>query len=120
MAIAASHRASRPWLPASALFVPSLALVRADPVVGDSLSALLLRAVFLGSAAVLSVEFRDRLLRILHQAVVWITLQKLVKYGARLLGIVQIVFVDFANGEQRVATISAAGIFLAAKTCIGR
>src|SRR5579864_6620273 len=67
----------------------------------------------------LFLEFGNGLLRILHQAVAWIALQKLFKRGSRLVGIVQIVFVDFTDGEQRVATIFAAGILLAQKLVLG-
>ncbi len=39
--------------------------------------------------------------------------QKLIEYCTSLLGIVQIVFIDFADGEQRIAAVLAAGILLA-------
>src|SRR5260370_41940757 len=50
----------------------------------------------------LFLEFGNGLLRILHQAVAWIAFQKLFKRGSRVVGIVQIVFEDFTDGEQRV------------------
>ena len=48
-----------------------------------------------------------------------IAVQKLLKNAAGLLGIVQIVFVNFADSEQRVATILAARILPPQKLVLG-
>src|SRR5208283_1727058 len=58
----------------------------------------------------LAIEFGNRLLRIFDQAVMRIALQELAESAASLLGIIQVVTVDLANGEQVVATVFAAGI----------
>ena len=42
-------------------------------------------------------------------------MQKLLKGGSRRFGIVEIVFVDFADGEQPVEAVLAAGILAAQK-----
>src|SRR5579864_5734710 len=61
----------------------------------------------------LAIQVEDRSLRVLCQAVLWIPLQKLLERGTRLLGIVQILLVNFADGKQCVKAVLAARIFAA-------
>src|ERR1035437_6162366 len=81
-------------------------------VLGGNLSAglLLFLRRSLSLAIRFAVEIDDRPLGIFGQAILRIAVQKLLKNSAGLLGIVEIVFVDLAYGEQGVAPISAARI----------
>src|ERR1022692_4058125 len=61
----------------------------------------------------LLVQLDDGLTGIVGEAIVGITTQKLLKSRPRRFGVVQIVLVNFADGEQAIKTILAAGILAA-------
>ena len=59
------------------------------------------------------LQFGDGRLGLIRQPVPRIAVQELLERGQRFLGILEVVFVDFANREQRVEAVSAARVFLA-------
>src|SRR5579859_972342 len=67
----------------------------------------------------LAIQLDDRLLGIFRQPVVRITVQEFLEDRPRLLRIVQVVLIDLADSEQRIAAILAPGIFLAQEAVLG-
>src|SRR5215831_15587106 len=87
-------------------------LALGSPFSGLGRALLRLRLLFgLG----IQVHFRNRLPRIVGKPVVRIAMEKIGKHLARLMGVVQVVFVDFTDRKQRIAAVLAAGVFLAQK-----
>src|SRR5207302_1982011 len=67
----------------------------------------------------LAVQAGDGLLGVLGQATAWVAAEEFLERGAGFVRIVEIVFVDFADGEKGVEAIFAAGIFAAQELVLG-